>query len=153
MVTFRKLWVFRKDGFRQRYRTSRRKLKARGFKYNRRSKTWDRPPTKLPKPVAKEREKDFKTGVGLVRQTLAINYVVRNTYYSIVLQAWSKSEKALRSSEGAHKEELVRELERVVGWRRDEWWFVYQIGIGYQVVPYDKFLDGRKEIRNERRGG
>lgn len=145
MAKMGKLWLFTRNNVRRRYVTTRAGLRKKGYTYDRSRRAWRirRAPHPPPPPPKGK----------LFRQTLAINYVVRNTYYSVVLQAWSKSEKALRDSEGAHKEELVRELERIVGWRRENWWFVHQIGIGYQMVPYDKFLDGRKEIRNERRGG
>lgn len=83
------------------------------------------------------------------RLTIAINYVIHSKYFSMRLQAWSLDYEDLLEEEDKLKEILLQELENELGYPREEWWFDWELGVGYQLVPFDPDLVGTIDIENE----
>lgn len=91
------------------------------------------------------------------RITLAVNFVSHHKYYALRLQRWAESLDELRLHEKRLEEKLIRNLESRLGFGRENWWFPYQVGMGWQVVPYNHLLINHEEIaleylREKRRG-
>ena len=137
-------WLLRKDNVRQRYRvtaTTFRRWKET-LTYDFKLKAWRRPKIRVPPPPPPPTKIVW-------RITLAINFVVHHRYYAIKLQRWAIDKSDLTKREKSLEDKLTNRLERELGFKKEDWWFLHQIGIGYQPVPYQKSLIDQEEITIE----
>lgn len=137
-------WLLRKDGVRQRYFTTKKDLKGRGYEYDRHKRAWKKPVVTPPPPPPPPPP---PTG-DMWRLTLTIDcpqmpnrlVPVRKRYRSYRLQAWHMKKHELMFNEPNFKRILIDFAERKIGVRRENWWFNFQFGRGYQQVPRNVFL-------------
>lgn len=88
----------------------------------------------------------------LERYTTAINFPLHQKYYGAICQAWvinTIKDKYKEDIETICNDNLRDYLERWLGYPEKEWWFSYQIGDGWESVPYDENLQNIKYLAIE----
>lgn len=136
--------IRRRDGIVQRYHVKHLKRFRKRYAYHRGARYWVRKtelkPAK-PEPVPPAPPK-IPT---LWRLTLTFDFVQRSHYYSIRLQAWGRREELERRRDD-FEQDLLMTVEDLLGYDREDWWFVWEMGEGLQEVPYEPDLDGLAEV-------
>lgn len=87
------------------------------------------------------------------RVTAGINYVNRKEYYSFVKQSWFLTETRARLQEDFIKIDVVKGLEKHLGYAQSEWWFTDTPSSAVEEVPFDRSLIGRSRMDSEYVGG
>lgn len=68
------------------------------------------------------------------RASVGLNFVIKGKYFGAIIQEWFDSEEEAWLAIDRLKEDLIRMVERYVGYPEGEWWFSTIIGEGVQEV-------------------
>ena len=94
-----------------------------------------------------------KVPLTMGRVTTAINYVNRKEYYSYVRQVWYLTEPQARVMVDFVKIELIKGLEKHLGYPQSEWWFTDTPSSAVEEVSFDPSLIGQVREDSEYVGG
>ncbi len=86
----------------------------------------------------------------MYRLTVAINYTIRNKYYSMKLQKWSVTWVELKDNEERLKDELIKKLEKKLKFdKKDWWWGNVEPNVSIDEIDYVERLQGKEETTDE----